>query len=173
MVGWCCPIRNDSGETAFQGRKPHRIVENIEKANDKIKFPSAAQVPEPLKQLIRSLLKYNPTERISFNEFFNDSLITCDLDDNDQPLETSQMDENLFISEYISPIAPAERSQFFKEEKKNDSVVRSPSPTTTTTATPRQDNVVQQMTKITSPVPDDFALSIARNSSEFNLKRMI
>ena len=70
------------------------------------------------------------------------------MDDNDQPLETSQMDENLFISEYISPIAPAERSQFFKEEKKNDSVVRSPSPTTTTTATPRQDNVVQPMTKL-------------------------
>lgn len=159
------------GKPPFKAGNHIELLKNIEKANDKIKFPSAAQVPEPLKQLIRSLLKYNPTERISFNEFFNDSLITCDLDDNDQPLETSQMDENLFISEYISPIAPAERSQFFKEQKKNDSVVRSPSPTTATTATPRQDNVVQQMTKITSPVPDDFALSIARNSSEFNLKK--
>lgn len=157
------------GKPPFKAGNHIELLKNIEKAKDKIKFPSAAKVPESLKQLIRSLLKYNPTERISFNEFFNDSLITCDLEDNDQPLETSHMDENLFISEYISPIAPAERSQFFKEEKKNDTAVRSPSPTAETI--PRQDNTVQPMTKIASPVPDNFALSIAQNSSEFNLKK--
>lgn len=102
------------GKPPFKAGNHIELLKNIEKANDKIKFPSAAQVPENLKRLIRSLLKYNPTERISFTEFFNDPLITCDLQETDQPLETSEMDENLFISEYISPIKPSERSQFIK-----------------------------------------------------------
>ncbi|CAK9684810.1 unnamed protein product [Candida parapsilosis] len=104
------------GKPPFKAGNHIELLRNIEKANDRIKFPSAAEVPESLKQLIKSLLKYNPTERISFQEFFNDDLITCDLDDTDKPLETSNMDEDLFISEYISPIKPSERSQFVKND---------------------------------------------------------
>ena len=100
------------GKPPFKAGNHIELLKNIEKANDRIKFPSAAQVPESLKSLIKSLLKYNPTERISFNEFFSDPLITGDLEEMDEPLETSEMDENLFISEYISPIKPSERSQF-------------------------------------------------------------
>lgn len=100
------------GKPPFKAGNHIELLKNIEKANDRIKFPSAAQVPESLKSLIKSLLKYNPTERISFNEFFSHPLITGDLEETDEPLETSEMDENLFISEYISPIKPSERSQF-------------------------------------------------------------
>ncbi|KAI3406662.2 ATG1 [Candida oxycetoniae] len=100
------------GKPPFKANNHIELLKNIEKANDKIKFPSAAQVPESLKQLIKSLLKYNPTERISFQEFFNDNLITCDLEETNAPLETSEMDENLFISEYISPIKRSDRSRF-------------------------------------------------------------
>lgn len=100
------------GKPPFKAANHIELLKNIEKSHDKIKFPSSAQVPESLKRLIRSLLKYDPTERISFNEFFNDPLITCDLESNDEPLETSEMDENLFISEYISPIKPSEKSKF-------------------------------------------------------------
>lgn len=92
------------GKPPFKASNHIELLKNIEKSNDRIKFPSSAKVPESLKKMIRSLLKYNPTERISFNEFFNDPLITSDLESNDKPLETSEMDENLFISEYISPI---------------------------------------------------------------------
>ncbi|ODV77800.1 Pkinase-domain-containing protein [Suhomyces tanzawaensis NRRL Y-17324] len=94
------------GKPPFKAGNHIELLKNIEKAHDKIKFPSSAQVPEPLKDLIRSLLRYNPTERVSFNEFFNDILITQDMECNDMPLETSDMDENLFISEYISPMHP-------------------------------------------------------------------
>lgn len=104
------------GKPPFKAGNHIELLKNIEKANDKIKFPSAAEVPESLKQLIRSLLKYNPTERISFQEFFNDGLITCNLEDTNKPLETSDMDEDLFISEYISPIKPSERSQLVKND---------------------------------------------------------
>lgn len=100
------------GKPPFRADNHVQLLKNIEKSNDRIKFPSAAQVPESLKRLIRSLLKYNPTERVSFNEFFNDPLIINDLKGNDEPLETSAMDENLFISEYISPIKPSQKSQY-------------------------------------------------------------
>lgn len=96
------------GKPPFKASNHIELLKNIEKSNDKIKFPSSAKVPEDLKKIIRSLLKYNPTERISFNEFFSDPLITGELESNDKPLETSQMDENLFISEYISPLPKSE-----------------------------------------------------------------
>ncbi|MDC6271478.1 protein kinase, partial [Acetobacter pasteurianus] len=102
------------GKPPFKANNHIELLKNIEKANDKIKFPSAAQVPDALKQLVRSLLKYNPTERISFQEFFNDNLIICDLEDTNKPLETSEIDENLFISEYISPIKKSERSRLIQ-----------------------------------------------------------
>ncbi|KAI5965848.1 ATG1 [Candida pseudojiufengensis] len=108
------------GKPPFKAGNHIELLKNIEKANDVIKFPMAAQVPESLKQLIRSLLKYNPTERISFQEFFNNNLITCDLEDTDKPLETSEIDENLFISEYISPIKHNERSQLLKMTPVNE-----------------------------------------------------
>lgn len=99
------------GKPPFRAANHIELLKNIEKSQDRIKFPSSAQVPDELKRLIRSLLKYNPTERMSFNEFFNDSLIVNDLESVDRPLETSEMDENLFISEYISPIKPSDRTQ--------------------------------------------------------------
>ncbi|KAK6464503.1 Serine/threonine-protein kinase ATG1 [Scheffersomyces coipomensis] len=116
------------GKPPFKAGNHIELLRNIEKAQDRIKFPSGNQISEELKSLIRSLLKYNPTERISFNEFFHDPLIVNELPSNDVPLETStNIDENLFISEYISPIKPSERSQYiqpittltpYKEESK-------------------------------------------------------
>lgn len=98
------------GKPPFRAANHIELLKNIEKTHDRIKFPSSAQVPEELKALIRSLLKYNPTERVSFLDFFGDALLVNDLKSNDTPLETSEMDENLFISEYISPIKPSDRA---------------------------------------------------------------
>lgn len=92
------------GKSPFKAANHIELLKTIEKSNDKIKFPASAQVSDDLKRLIRSLLKYNPTERVSFNEFFNDCLIKDDIHSFDKPLESSLVDENLFISEYISPL---------------------------------------------------------------------
>lgn len=100
------------GKPPFRAANHIELLKTIEKTHDRIKFPSSAQVPEQLRNLIRSLLKYNPTERVSFNEFFNHPLIVNELEGNDRPLDTSEMDANLFISEYISPIKPADRARF-------------------------------------------------------------
>lgn len=98
------------GKPPFRAANHIELLKNIEKSHDRIKFPSSAQVSDPLKVLIRLLLKYNPTERVSFSDFFDDALLVNELQSNDKPLETSAMDENLFISEYISPIKPADRA---------------------------------------------------------------
>lgn len=98
------------GKPPFRAANHIELLKNIEKTHDRIKFPSSAQVSDSLKALIRSLLKYNPTERVSFSDFFSNSLLVDELESNDTPLETSNMDENLFISEYISPIKPADRA---------------------------------------------------------------
>lgn len=99
------------GKPPFRAANHIELLKNIEKAHDKIKFPSSAQVSDPLKALIRLLLRYNPTERISFLDFFSDALIVEELHSKDIPLETSDMDENLFISEYISPIKASDRAK--------------------------------------------------------------
>lgn len=100
------------GKPPFRAANHIELLKTIEKTHDKIKFPSSAQVPESLRKLIRSLLKYNPTERVSFNEFFNHPLILNELEGKDRPLDTSEMDTNLFISEYISPIKASDRAKF-------------------------------------------------------------
>ncbi|KAF8002922.1 hypothetical protein HF325_002167 [Metschnikowia pulcherrima] len=87
-----------AGKPPFRAANHIELLKNIERSHDRIKFPSAAQVPTALKSLIRSLLKYSPTERVSFQEFFSDPLIVDELESNDTPLDTSHMDENLFIN---------------------------------------------------------------------------
>lgn len=101
-----------AGKPPFRASNHIELEKVITKNNDRIKFPASAQVPEDLKSLIKSLLKNKQTERVSFNEFFNNTLITTELESNDEPLDTSQMDENLFISEYISPIKEADRINY-------------------------------------------------------------
>ncbi|CAI5759533.1 unnamed protein product [Candida verbasci] len=150
------------GKPPFKAGNHIELLKNIEKANDKIKFPTTAQVPESLKQLIKSLLKYNPTERMSFNEFFNNSLITCDLEDSDKPLETSDMDENLFISEYISPIKESERPQFMEfSPANNGSEIRA------------SDNEIKQIITKNSPEPDNIKDSIHASLNLNNKKEEI
>ncbi|KAI1940562.1 Serine/threonine-protein kinase [Ophidiomyces ophidiicola] len=67
------------------GRSPFRagnhvdLLRKIEKNEDKIRFPSQTEVSEPMKTLIRSLLKRNPVERVSFNDFFASSVVQGDI----------------------------------------------------------------------------------------------
>lgn len=164
------------GKPPFRADNHVQLLKNIEKSNDRIKFPSAAQVPESLKRLIRSLLKYNPTERVSFNEFFNDPLIVNDLEGNDEPLETSEMDENLFISEYISPIKPSQKSQYIEPittegAAKEKSKQTSPAPEVSTPVSESQtkaadtryssrDEEIKEIINKNSPGPETSARSI-------------
>lgn len=138
-----------AGKPPFKADNHVQLLKNIEKSNDRIKFPSASHTPEALKRLIRLLLKCNPVERLSFDDFFSDELITGELKGNDVPLETSEMDENLFISEYISPVKPLTKAKKLSiplpkvtsssaRDEEIKSIIYNSSPGTTSVGHPRQ-----------------------------------
>ncbi|CAK7894454.1 serine/threonine-protein kinase Atg1p [[Candida] anglica] len=158
------------GKPPFKADNHVQLLKNIEKSNDRIKFPSASQVPEPLKRLIRSLLKCNPTERISFSEFFSDPTILEELEGVDVPLETSQMDENLFISEYISPIKQPQN--VIKPLTTIDSPRTVPTKIPNSTSSSARDEEIKQIIHSNSPGPDVLSNSIqARKQNESNRHR--
>lgn len=97
------------GKPPFKASNHLELFNKIKKAKDKIHFPeSAANVDPQIRRLICSLLKFEPTERMGFNEFFNDEIVNYDLNlilgdvNKNIVIEPSQVNENLFISEYIS-----------------------------------------------------------------------
>ncbi|ODV93710.1 hypothetical protein PACTADRAFT_51472 [Pachysolen tannophilus NRRL Y-2460] len=89
------------GHPPFKASNHVELLRKIERTKDKIVFPQSAQVSEDVIRLICGLLKCNPTERMGFQEFFQDSLILSDLRSSEEPLDGTNLDENLFISEYL------------------------------------------------------------------------
>lgn len=90
-----------TGRPPFRANNHVDLLSNIEKGNDVIKFPSSSTVSAEVRLLIRSLLKKNPTERMGFAEFFNDPVIVGDVHAENKALDHSQLNENMYISEYI------------------------------------------------------------------------
>lgn len=62
-----------TGRPPFRAQNHVELLRKIEKTDDKIKFPSSSEVDiaRDIKDIIRSLLKRHPIERISFDDFFN------------------------------------------------------------------------------------------------------
>jgi serine/threonine-protein kinase ULK/ATG1 len=73
------------------GRPPFRapnhvdLLRKIEAKNDKIDFPSSCVSSDELRGLVRALLKRNPLERMSFEEFFGNSVITKEIPGRESP----------------------------------------------------------------------------------------
>jgi len=77
----------------FRAANHVELLRRIEKGDDKIKFGDDIVVSEEMKMLIRSLLKRDPKERLSFPEFFSNEIITGEipgLHPEDMPLETKE-----------------------------------------------------------------------------------
>jgi serine/threonine-protein kinase ULK/ATG1 len=97
------------GRPPFRASNHLELFNKIKKAKDKIHFPSAIadSIDPGIKKLICSLLKFEPTERMGFTEFFENDIVNYDLTllldgvNKEISLEPSQVNENLFISEYI------------------------------------------------------------------------
>lgn len=98
------------GRPPFRASNHLELFNKIKKAKDRIHFPSAISdsIDPQIKKLICSLLRFEPTERMGFAEFFDNDIVNYDLTllldgvNKDISLEPSQVNENLFISEYIS-----------------------------------------------------------------------
>ncbi|GAP89233.1 putative ulk ulk protein kinase protein [Rosellinia necatrix] len=64
-----------SGKPPFRASNHVELLRKIEGNNDNIKIPKEVQVSSGMKSLIRALLKRNPVERMSFENFFNHDVI--------------------------------------------------------------------------------------------------
>jgi serine/threonine-protein kinase ULK/ATG1 len=65
-----------TGRPPFRASNHVELLRKIEAAEDLIKFPRESIVSPEMKALIRALLKRNPVERLSFENFFADLVVT-------------------------------------------------------------------------------------------------
>ncbi|KAK4151757.1 hypothetical protein C8A00DRAFT_35567 [Chaetomidium leptoderma] len=65
-----------TGKPPFRAGNHVELLRKIEAAEDLIRFPRECTVSSEVKGLIRSLLKRNPVERASFEDFFGHTVIT-------------------------------------------------------------------------------------------------
>ncbi|ODV61781.1 serine/threonine protein kinase ATG1, partial [Ascoidea rubescens DSM 1968] len=144
------------GKPPFRANNHIELLRKIQKQNDKIIFPHDFHINTNLKILISSLLRLNPTERISFHEFFNDELVNYDL----SPYNTTQssslnnsnissnnstIDENLFISEFItSPQIKAQNQNKNQNQIQNQIQNQTQNQTQTQTQTQNQNQIRTQ-----------------------------
>ncbi|KAL9590054.1 MAG: hypothetical protein Q9203_001158 [Teloschistes exilis] len=63
------------GKPPFRASNHVELLRKIERGEDRIKFPEETTLSDSMKRLIRRLLRRNPVERISFSDFFNDTVI--------------------------------------------------------------------------------------------------
>ncbi|KAL8695439.1 MAG: hypothetical protein Q9218_000017 [Villophora microphyllina] len=78
------------GKPPFRASNHVELLRKIERGEDRIKFPEETTLSDSMKRLIRRLLRRNPVERISFSDFFNDTIIKDQIPglvDEDKPAE--------------------------------------------------------------------------------------
>ncbi|KAL9126074.1 MAG: hypothetical protein Q9217_004818 [Psora testacea] len=78
------------GKPPFKASNHVELLRKIERGEDKVKFPEEIYVSNSLKKMIRGLLKRHPGERMSFQAFFNDTVIKDEipgLTDEDRALQ--------------------------------------------------------------------------------------
>lgn len=63
------------GKPPFRATNHVELLRKIEKGEDKIRFPEDSPASDEIKKLIRILLKRNPVERMTFNDFFDNNII--------------------------------------------------------------------------------------------------
>ena len=68
-----------SGKPPFRATNHVELIARIDKNNDRIKFIEGLAISDGMKSLIKALLKKNPTERISYDNFFNHSVVREDI----------------------------------------------------------------------------------------------
>ena len=78
------------GKPPFRASNHVELLRKIERGEDRIRFPEETSISDSMKRLIRRLLRRNPVERISFTNFFNDTVVKDripGLVDEDRPAE--------------------------------------------------------------------------------------
>lgn len=85
------------GKPPFRASNHVELLRRIERGEDKIKFPEDTAMTDSMKELIKGLLKRNPVERMSFVDFFDNSVVKDEIPGlvgEDRPKETPRDSES-------------------------------------------------------------------------------
>ncbi|KAH8673989.1 Serine/threonine-protein kinase ATG1 [Xylariales sp. PMI_506] len=108
-----------SGKPPFRASNHVELLRKIENAEDQIRFSRDCQVSSDMKGLIRSLLKRNPVERTSFENFFNHPVVTEEIpglvEDDVPKVKRSLSKEVRNISRTDEPISSPRRLSFRRQ----------------------------------------------------------
>lgn len=109
-----------AGRPPFHAATHTDLLAQITKSQDVIEFPANNTSSQEIKRLIRALLKQDPTQRISYEEFLQDPVIVNDIHSPTRPLDRSFVDEHLYVSEYIQlgPTNPLNLADIDKKQQK-------------------------------------------------------
>ena len=83
------------GKPPFRASNHVELLRKIERGEDKIRFPEDTTMTDPMRQLIKGLLKRNPVERMSFVDFFDNPVVRDEIPGlvgEDRPKETPKQD---------------------------------------------------------------------------------
>ena len=89
------------GKPPFKASNHVELLRKIEKGEDRISFPSEIHVSDSLKRMVRGLLKRHPDERMSFQDFFNHTVIKDEipgLTQEDRALQLPRPEHKLLTS---------------------------------------------------------------------------
>lgn len=116
-----------AGKPPFRASNHVELLRRIESGADQIKFPKEAVVSPELKALVRALLKRNPIERISFENFFSHDVVTGQIpglveDDLPKPVESRKPKEPRGTAKSSEPEAPSRRLSLRRYGTEQDSV---------------------------------------------------
>lgn len=103
-----------AGRPPFRASNHVELLRKIESGEDQIKFPRETIVSPGLKALIRALLKRNPIERISFENFFSHDVVTGQIpglveDDLPKPVESRMPKDLRTATKTDEPESPRRR----------------------------------------------------------------
>ncbi|MCJ1471817.1 Serine/threonine-protein kinase [Lambiella insularis] len=128
-----------TGKPPFRASNHVELLRKIERGEDKIKFPEDAVVSDPMKRLIRGLLKRNPVERMGFGEFFDNPVMKDEIPGlvgDDRPKMQSEVRSETTATEPMmrQPSGPGERTSTVDPRIKRESTPQRPVSVRTTTA---------------------------------------
>ena len=84
------------GKPPFRAANHVELLRKIERGEDRIRFPEEVCLSDSMKRLIRNLLKKNPVVRMSFADFFNNTLIKDEIPglvEGDRPAKPPRIEE--------------------------------------------------------------------------------
>ena len=165
------------GKPPFRASNHVELLRKIERGEDRIKFPEEVVLSDSMKRLVRGLLKRNPVERISFNEFFSNTVIQDEIPGLTVEDQAAQLPKEL--PEPVGKVkgkgkaadGPLEETSAPKASKVNVTSQLSQSPRRTTSGVPqtvalRNEPAIHRRSSGTPPRTATGDLRDKRNSAE-------